>query len=236
MSEAESHVFEYFSGGVPTGGFFRITLQDIRKISQTDTQTYKGIDRLQEICFIGLFAYFEAFCKDHFASLINIEPGLITNLRTDGYDVSIDAAYVALYAEQCDRRMGFVLASKFDFGTARKINSLFGTLIKVTPFSKDEAEKFDHLLRDRNLLVHHGGVFTLSYLEQVGTESSLKETAFYDSKLITKDDVLAAIDFVELIARKLVTASHRALLAWLETNHREYSGDQKLALDWLQWG
>jgi hypothetical protein len=170
--ESQPDWLEYFSGGVPTGLYFRMTLDDLRKVSALQDGDSPGINRLQELCFIGLVSYFEAFCKDHFASLINLEPSLVANLKANGQDVSIDAAHVTLYADEIDRRLGFVLAEKYDFGTAQKINALFGALLKVTPFGRDEAKKYAGLLQDRNLLVHHGGTLTLTYLEQsVGSRS-----------------------------------------------------------------
>lgn len=152
---------EYFSGGVPTGEYFRMTLDDLRRISTLESDSI-GINRLQEVCFIGLLSYFEAFCKDHFASLINLEPSLVMNLKANGQDVSVDASRVVFYVDEVDRRVGFILAEKYDFGTAQKINALFSALLKVTPFGTDEAKQYGILLRDRNLLVHHGGTFTMT--------------------------------------------------------------------------
>jgi hypothetical protein len=154
MEDEEPTALEYFSGGVPTGESFRGTLAEIDGISAADDQEAGMINRLQELCFIGLFSYFEAFCKDFFAALVNIEPTLIVNLKAAGQDVAIDAEHVALYGEECGRRIGFILVSKYDFGTPKKINALFGALLKITPFNVSEAAQFDRLLLDRHLLVH----------------------------------------------------------------------------------
>jgi hypothetical protein len=62
--------------------------------------------------------------------------------------------------------LGFLLAEKYDFGTPKRINALFNALLKITPFGREDAKRYAALLRDRNLLVHHGGVYTLAYLEQ----------------------------------------------------------------------
>jgi len=46
---------------------------------------------LEEICFIGLVSYFEAFCRDCFASLINIcQTALLSDLPSKDYNISID--------------------------------------------------------------------------------------------------------------------------------------------------
>ena len=58
------------------------------------------------------------------------------------------------------------IAEQFDFGSARAINGIFLDLIGISPFSKAEASKYDQLLNDRNLLVHHAGIYTVRYASQ----------------------------------------------------------------------
>ena len=70
---------------------------------------YRGISRVHELCFIGLLSYFEAFCKDHFASLINLEPSLVSNLKSSGHNVDLEATRVLLYAKDLNSRIGFLL-------------------------------------------------------------------------------------------------------------------------------
>ena len=127
---------DFFSGGVPTGANFGLSLEIIRAISRMGDNHIT--DHFQVLCLIGLLSYFEAFCKDHFASLINIEPSLIECLRRNGQETHIDAKYVSLFGANIDRTIGFILAEKYDFGTAQKINSLYMALIRISPFSKDE--------------------------------------------------------------------------------------------------
>ena len=223
-----------FQGGVPTFEFFRLTLEEVREISKKDTNPYEGINRIQELCFIGLMSYFEAFCKDHFASLINIEPSLVVNLKTNGQNVDIDSTRVVIYGEAFKDRIGFVLAEKYDFGSSRKINSLFLSLLKVTPFSASEVKQYDDLLRDRNLLVHHSGTFTLTYLEQSDDPShTLESDAFMNSRVIRQTEVIAATQFLETVANKLVLGSHSALVQYLTANKIQYSGERKKALDFM---
>lgn len=234
MSDIEPGWVEYFSGGVPTGDYFHMTLDELREISASDKSP--GINRLQELCFIGLLSYFEAFCKDHFASLINIEPSFVSNMKAAGYDVCLDATHVISYGNVVGCRIGFVLAEKYDFGTAQKINALFTALLKVTPFNKDEAHQYTALLRDRNLLVHHGGTYTISYLEQLDEpRASPRTDAFFGSRVVTAQDVLAALTFIRGIARKLTKASHSAFVRYLNERAREYGGEREKALEAMLW-
>jgi len=234
----EPDALEYFSGGVPSGEYFRMTLEDLKSISDSDDNDQRGVNRLQELCFIGLISYFEAFCKDHFAALVNIEPTLVTNLKAAGKDVLIDAAHVALYSDKCAHRLGFILANKFDFGTASAVNGLYGALLLTTPFSKDEALQFGGLLRDRHLLVHHGGTFTLAYLEQNRPQyPDLVNHAFFNSRTIARTDVSDAIKFIDGIAQKLLRSSHSALSRYIQEHGLVYSEERAKALGYLgYWG
>jgi len=235
MEQSQVSWLDYFSGGVPTAEYFRITLDDLRAISSLADDRPDEFVRLQELCFVGLMAYFEAFCKDHFASLINIEPRLVFNLKACGQAVDVDSTRLIMFSEGVGHRFGFVLAEKYDFGTANKINALFRGLLKVTPFGKDDERKYDDLLRDRNLLIHHGGTFTLSYLEQnKGLSRNPQSDAFYHST-IQKKDVTAAIEFIEAIAKRLIRSSYAAFLDYLTAERIEYSGERKKALDYMSW-
>jgi hypothetical protein len=226
---------DYFAGGVPSSEFFRGTLEDIREISTENAN--KAINRIQELCFIGALSYFEAFCKDHFASLINIEPSLTERLKSGGQDVTIDAAAVALYGASISHKLGFLVAEKHDFGTAQKINALYTALLKITPFSKDEARIYSDLLRDRNLLVHHGGTYTMTYLMAHPTLAATKrmEHAFWNSLFLTHNDVITAVSFLGIIARKMTRAAHGALSKYVENTGLSYDDERKKALHFLLW-
>ncbi|MEA2206910.1 MAG: hypothetical protein QOE77_3686 [Blastocatellia bacterium] len=224
---------DYFAGGVPTGGYFRITTESLRELTHLQPNRAGVVVRLHEICLIGLMAYFEAFCKDHFASVINIEPRLVNSLKANGQSVTIEATNVLLFGKDIERRIGFLLAEKFDFGSAQKINALFGALLKVTPFNKKEAQTYNRLLRDRNLLVHHGGTFTLTYLEDLVDSKRIRSDAFFHSVVININELSGAITFIEEIAKKLLRASHASILDFLLRSPKRYSAERQKALDAL---
>lgn len=140
---------DYFSGGVPTGEYFRMTLEDLRKLVAPTGGEFSRT--LIEVCYIGLVSYFEAFCKDHFAAIVNILPTTAIRLRDKGQDTMVDVAVLLRTKADLTSQVGFLLAEKFDFGTPQKVNALYGALVTVTPFSKDEASTYDRILRDRHL-------------------------------------------------------------------------------------
>jgi hypothetical protein len=115
---------------------------------------------------------------------------------------------------------------------------LFGALLRITPLGNKEVREYDQLLRDRNLLVHHGGIFTLRYLEQtVIPAKGLKDTAFWNSCTVSRKEVVVALGFIEGIARKLLRASHQGLLKFIDAHGLQYSPQRQQAMDFLlRWG
>lgn len=224
---------DYFSGGVPTGEFFRMTLEDLTK---TVNRSAQGLNRVNEICFIGLISYFEAFCKDHFASILNIEPALLATLRDNGQDTQIDPARLLEFRDYWLIRLGFLVAEKFDFGTAQKINALYGALLKITPFSKEEAKYYEGILRDRNIFVHHGGTVTLAYSTQ---KAPLQEhrnfRPFFDSLVVTSEYFDERLEFIKGIAQKILKATHSALHHYVEQSGSEYHPERLKAVDAFLW-
>jgi uncharacterized protein YydD (DUF2326 family) len=138
-------------------------------------------------------------------------PNLARSLVKSIPDLSIDPIKLIEIDGDVRDKLGFLLAEQLDFGSSRKINLLYSSLLKLTPFSKDEAEQFSNILRDRNLLVHHGGVYTSSYLRQLAVAPPNKSLPFYDSKRTSLEEVNSLLDFVESIARKILKASKAAL-------------------------
>ncbi len=232
-TQSDPNWLEYFSGGVPTGEFFRMTLESL---SKTVDRSAKGLDRVNEVCFIGLVSYFEAFCKDHFASILNIEPTLLVSLRDNGQDTLIDPARLLEFHDQWLIRLGFLVAEKFDFGTAQKINALYGALLGITPFSKDEARYYDGILRDRNLFVHHGGIKTLRYLTHGNLCSEDKASRpFFDSLVVTPEYFDERLEFIKAIAKKILKATHSALRDYVAKSGISYPPNRFKAVDAFLW-
>ena len=195
------------------------------------------MDKTVELCFIGLVAYFEAFCKDQIASIINICPSLLLQLKKSGRDVLIDVAHLVLFEGDLELALGPMLSEKYDFGTAKQVNSHYQALLKITPFSKDEAEKYDQILNDRNLLIHHGGTYTIKYAEQNLNlrGKPIKHQAYRDSLELTEDDYFDASFLVVKIATKIANISQKALTAFVSKNKIKLTEDQNDALQMLSY-
>jgi len=200
-----------FPGGVPPGEYFRMETDDlIELVSKHDKS--KRINRVAPLAHIGLLAYFEAFCKDQFASLINIYPELIISLKDSKQDVNIDTSEMLKHKNSLIQMLGCLIAEKYDFGTAKKINALYHALLGITPFAQKDINRFSNILKDRNLLVHHGGIYTTKYLSgKTVLNVSDESRVFMDSLVITNDQFKEDAEFMKGIARKIIRTSHDAL-------------------------
>ena len=224
---------DYFAGGVPAGPMLSLHLDELKSLAQQQGKTPHGRNLILELAFIGLFSYFEAFCKDHFASIINIAPVLAQRLKAHGHNTNIDAADILSIGEHISARVGFLLAEKYDFGTPRKINALYHALLQVSPFSTNEAKKFDKLLADRNLIVHHGGVYTMKYTQQ--WLELMDKKIFLDSVVIDPTSFSKALSLIEEIGKKTVQSTHRRLEELVEQLHEALDPEWKRALRHLQY-
>jgi hypothetical protein len=112
---------DFFNGGVPAGVIFEGVLDDLRSLNASGPNEAKYIDRLAEISFVGALSYFESFCKDHFASAINIYPKLIERLDKANLNTLVEAQKVVELSGQRHQQIGFLLAEKFDFGVQKSI-------------------------------------------------------------------------------------------------------------------
>lgn len=219
-----------FPGSVPPIEVFNWHFNSLSDLVASFEYNALFVNKTVELCFIGLIAYFEAFCKDQFASIINICPSLLSQLKQSGHDVSIDATHLVLFQHDIDFALGSMLSEKYDFGSAKQINSYYQTLLKITPFSKDEVQKYNTILNDRNLLVHHGGRHTVKYAEQNLRRKPIEHQAYRDKLEITEDEYFEAALLIVKIAIKIAHASQKALVAFTSENDIKLTEDQNDAL------
>ena len=224
---------EYFSGGVPAGITLCSQLHDLRELVAPVEDVERMINSLLHVCFIGAVAHFEAFFKDHFATSINICPALIQKLRDRKINISIDAADVVSLEPNAFAKIGFLLAENFDFGTPKKINAFYSAAFPVTPFGSADRLKYEQVLNERNLLVHHGGVYTLQFCRQKFAKTDLANQAFYNSVIITKERLVKVIDFMDDVAKRTCFASAKKLKEFANQNGLALSSEQIKAADFL---
>lgn len=110
---------DYFAGGVPAGAILFSQVESLRDAVRAQGEPAEISETIVEACLIGLVAYFEAFTKNHFASLINICPTLLENLKAKDRPLSVDALDIAI-DPLSHSRLGVLVAERYDFGTARE--------------------------------------------------------------------------------------------------------------------
>lgn len=224
---------DYFAGGVPAGMMLKMKISDLREIVDASLET-DGINTTAEVCLIGLVAYFESFCKDLFSSIINVCPHILSVFIEKRQTVSLDVKYIINLGYDVQSNLGFLLSEKYDFGSTKEINTLFMDLINISPISRDEERKFVTLLNDRNLLVHHGGVYTLKSKSELFMTRSIKNRVFYDSLVISKKRFKEWSDFIEYIAKKMCGVSYKALSAFIARENIALDNEMKKAVNYIK--
>jgi hypothetical protein len=224
---------QFFSGGVPSLDYFRMQVDEIRVL--VDRQDVgMGINIAAELCMIGLAAYFEAFCKNEFAAAINIFPEMLTGFATRR-ECRITAKNLLHVVSEFDHSLGFLIAEEYDFGTARSINGLFQDLLNVTPFSKKAAIRYAEFLNDRNLLVHHGGIYTASYKGQKFVKKRAAGQIYFDSLVIRKADVHRWADFLVGVATSIGSATSAALSEFVISKKWKCGPERRKAIEALAY-
>lgn len=208
---------DFHPGGVPAGIIFDGQIGDVLKFMKS-YPAYPG-HTAEELALIGLVAFFEGFCKNHTAAILNICPQLACELNKNGRDIKLSPADVVNHAEDLPTLFGSLVTEKIDLGTAKSINGLYRDLLGITPLSKREADKFHALLEDRNVIVHHGNILTPKYSGERFIKREIGcSRMFFDSLVVGRNDVLNAAKFLHILSLKLRKITETALLKYVATN------------------
>ncbi|MGO9088361.1 MAG: hypothetical protein ACLQBK_24400 [Candidatus Sulfotelmatobacter sp.] len=223
---------EYFVAGVPPLGLFLLNVEDLEALLKRRKDEPPPPSALTGICLIGLAAYFEAFFKDLFAAIVNICPTLL-----EGFVIRRDCNFtlseVLHLVDGSKHRIGSILVEHYDWGSAHSVNGLFTDLLKISPFSKDEAKRYAGFLNDRNLLVHDGGVYTFKYAGQKFSKARRRKLAHWQSLTVRKGDVLKWSKFFQGIARKSSIAADRAAREFVKISKVKLGKQRERALKLL---
>lgn len=193
------------------------------------------VNKKAEIAFISLACYFEAYFKNQFASIANICPSILNNFISKRPEIAIRVKDLFILDFDIYNKIGFLISEQFDFGTAKIINSLYKDLILITPFSKEDTELYNEFLSQRNLLVHHGGIYTLKYSKQRFAKASISEGTFFNSLIIKKRDFNKWLEFSMEMVTKTNKACHTALKKYIEHNNIVLDEEKLESLEALLW-
>jgi len=233
-SEGWQNSLDFFIGGVPALGYFEMQSDHLaRLVKSSKKDKLSRLNEVAEVALIGLCAYFEAFCKAHFASLINICPETLRNLLERRKNATISLRHVVTIRGEVATRLGSLMSEEYDFGSAKEINALYQDLLRITPFSANEAKKYSRFLGDRNLLVHHGGVFTYNYASQRFARRTAPGLPHLDSLVIGQKEFDSWNSFVLGIATKIATTSQSALEGFIAREKLTTSPEQTGAIRML---
>jgi hypothetical protein len=225
-------VLDYFVAGVPPAGYFEFQVAGLRKLVKRSRSSH-GLNQTAEVCLIALSAYFEAFCKAEFAAVINICPTVLRNFVERRKDAKLELCNVLDLLAQMESKLGNLLSEGYDFGSAKEINALYTDLLRVTPFSEDEKKKYDEFLSDRNLLVHHGGIYTFKYEAQRFAGRTAPGLPHWSSLVVKRKDHERWVVFLIKMARKIAASSKAALEQFVKAQAVILTPEQKRAVEFL---
>jgi hypothetical protein len=223
---------EYFLAGVPAYAYFELQVSGLKSLVNKSSTT-NGINQTAEVCLIALSAYFEAFCKAQFAATINICPKVVHKFVEKRKGTTLDLKNVLAVLGEIENKLGYLLAEAYDFGSAKDINSLYFDLLGITPFSEDEKKKYQEFLSDRNLLVHHGGIYTFEYVAQRFRTRTAPGLPHWHSLVVDKQDHDRWAAFLLGMAQKIAATSKRALEEFARSERIVLSPEQSRAVGYL---
>jgi hypothetical protein len=224
------NALECFIAGVPPLGYFELEVSHLAALVKSSRKDkFSSLNPTAEVALIGLSAYFEAFCKAQFAALVNICPQILENFIEKRQNATVSLKHVLAMQVQGKGKLGSVISEDHDFGSAKEINGLYQDLLRITPFSTKEAKDYARLLCDRNLLVHHGGVFTLRYSSQRFVRQTAPGLAHWDSLVVGKKEFGRWKVFIVGMAKKIAVASRTALKEFVIRERIKLSAEQKKA-------
>jgi hypothetical protein len=116
---------DFFHGGVPPYQILRMSLDDLEKLAAISDEDQGGTTTRTEVCFIGLAAYFEAFCKNQFAAILNVCPESLAAFCDKRQDATVPLRILPAFIRKMDYRIGSIIAEQYDFGSAKALNGLF---------------------------------------------------------------------------------------------------------------
>jgi len=232
--EAWKSSLDYFIGGVPALGYFEMQADNLAGLVKSSKRDkLSRLNQVAEVSLIGLCAYFEAFCKAHFASLINICPETLRNFVERRKNATVSLKHIVTIRGEVTTKLGNLISEDYDFGSTKEINGLYQDLLRITPFSANEAKKYSHFLSDRNLLVHHGGVFTYNYSSQRFADRTAPGLPHWDSLVIGQREFDHWNSFVVGMATKIATTSQSAVKEFVVREKLTTNSEQTKAIGML---
>lgn len=210
------HPLSFFNGGVSPGEIFETQLIVLKRIVDNSEEEIADDliipDGAPEVSLISLVSAFESFLKDQFAAVGNVCPTTLIAFSKRRPDFAVALVDIIEIGPTLSRRLGSVIADTIDFGTPRSINSLYFDLLAFTPFCTDDSRQYAELLNDRNLLVHHGGIYTLRYQRQRRECLPPGNEAFWDGLMITKAVYFKHASFLTCLVKKILSATNDHLI------------------------
>lgn len=237
-TDPETRRYSFFIGNIPPFLRFEMAFHSLFHLveSHKSDQLFEDINPATEVATIGLIAQFEAFCKHQFAGLVNIHSDLLGDFSKKRMQTAIRLDTLVSVLGRLDESLGFLVVEQYDFGSPDEVNGLFRDLVGVSPFSKEEAAFYDGIRSERNLLVHHAGIYTLKHIKNYSLPKSVEAKALQDSVKISTERYHEMGDFLFNMAMKIVRVTISGLRDRLAETQHALEGERLGAMNLLLQG
>lgn len=160
---------------------------------------------LVNVGIISMFSYFEAFCKNNFAAILNCCPSLIENIK--------DLKVVRDNKKTVNSSIGFYISDGLSFDNFNKVRGLYTSLLKQDFFTESQLIDLQRIKNTRNIIVHHGGFLNSKYKKKdlLGVDRKFSRL-FLDSLELKKKDFFKCKDLLEQIVIHMKDNSKQSLL------------------------
>jgi hypothetical protein len=188
-----------------------------------------------DLCTIGLKSFFEGFCVSEFALAVDLFPPLIERLPDRAQIESNRRQFHSEGLARYPQTLGWAAADTRRFGTPQEINRQFHSLLGFLAIDETQATDLDAFRRDRNMLVHFGGMQQQRYRRSRSEQVDLSEIDLDDTICITRTTYLLWSDLIQGIARRIADESRQQLIQVVESAGIALNEDQQAAVDSLGW-
>ncbi len=233
-----THLFELFYGGVPPLAAFDTNLYYLEEIVDKCTSESDDEDSINnfaaDTCLIALLAHFETFCKNIFSSIINICPQTLSEFSSKRKEDTILLNDLVRVGFDTTHVLGFLVAERRDFSDLKLVNGLFFDLLGITPFSEKEKKEVRRLKEIRNLLVHHGGMYTSDYAKRHSLPYGDEFKLFFRGTTFDIAELKSSVEFLMGLASKLAEASVKTTKELISKKKWVLTSSRKIALDFMK--
>jgi hypothetical protein len=103
---------EFYPGGDPPLYYRYSQVQEIQRLASDPSKSEAASAGILRLCLIGLASHFEAFCKAHFAAVINIHPPVLKEFVKHRQDFTLKLKEILQVLPDINHRIGSLISEQ----------------------------------------------------------------------------------------------------------------------------